>query len=88
VGLDFIILGFPAVNRFHIERMAQDKGDSFLLTQVGEPLPRQHTFHADNDILFIGSNDTKKRFRSRWQIFVHEFCPVLIENADVHRFRM
>jgi hypothetical protein len=51
VGGNLIVLGFAAVNGFHIEGMAQDKGDSFLLTQVCQPIPRAETLDADDHIL-------------------------------------
>ena len=55
---NLIVLGFAPVNRFPIESVAQNESDAFLLTEVRQPLPREPTFAAAADILFIGSNDT------------------------------
>jgi len=87
VGLDFIVPGFAPRNRLHIERLAQHKGHPFLLTQVRQPLPGKPTLHADDELLFIGSTDTKKRDRSRREIFVDEVGALLIEKAALQRVR-
>ena len=84
LGIDPIIFGLTAMDGLHIEGMAQHRGNPFLLTQVRQPLPRKHTFHADDEVLFIGSNDPQKGFRRRRHIFVDEFGAVLIEDTDVH----
>ena len=64
--------------------MTEDKGDSFLLTQVREPLPGEHTLDADDEILSIGRNHPQQGFGCRRQIFVDEFRAVLIQDTDVH----
>ena len=76
------------MNRFHRERVAQDKGTPFLLTEVRQPLPGEPTFAADNHILSLRSNDPQKGLRRRREIFVDEFRAVFIQNTDVPRFRM
>jgi len=68
--------------------MAQDKGDSLLLTEICYPIPREQTFDANDDILSIGRNHPQKCFWSRREIFVDEFRTLLIENADLHRVRV
>ena len=76
------------MNRFHRERVAQDKGTPFLLTEVRQPLPGEPTFAADNHILSLRSKDPQKGLRRRREIFVDEFRAVFIQNTDVPRFRM
>ena len=39
---------------FHVERMAEDKLNIVIGTEVGDPIPREHTFDADNEIVPIG----------------------------------
>ena len=46
MGVDLVIFGLAAVNGFHIERMAQDKGNRFLSAEVGEPIPGEDTFNG------------------------------------------
>jgi len=86
--LTLLVLGFAPVNRLHREGVASDKGHPFRLTEVCYPLPREHTFDPDDQILAIGSKEASKCLRRGRQIFVDEFRPTLIENTDVHRFRL
>ena len=57
VGIQLIVLGFAAMNRLPRERVAQDKGNLLLGTEVRQPLPREHTFDADDEVFSLGSND-------------------------------
>jgi hypothetical protein len=52
MGVDAIVLGLAAVNEFHVESVSQDEGKVLLLTEVGEPVPAEHTFHANDNVLF------------------------------------
>jgi hypothetical protein len=56
VRSNLIVLGFAPLNRLHIEGVAQNKSATFLLTEVGQPIPRQPTFNADDPTLALGSN--------------------------------
>jgi hypothetical protein len=51
VRINFIVLGFAAMNGLHIEGVSQDKGNPFLRTEVSQPIPRKNTFNADDHIL-------------------------------------
>jgi hypothetical protein len=39
VGTDLVVFGLAAMDRHHVERMAQDKGNALLGAEVGEPIP-------------------------------------------------
>jgi hypothetical protein len=73
------------MNRLHRERMPEDKGNLFLLTQVRQPIPGEDTLDADDQIVAVRSNETQKCLGRCWQIFVDQFRAVLVQNADVHR---
>ena len=88
MGINFIVLGFAAVNRLHREGMAQDKGNPFPLTEIREPLPGKHALHRHYETVAVGGNGAQKRLGRGRQIFVDEFGPVLTEDTDVHGFRM
>jgi hypothetical protein len=36
--VDAIVLGLAAVDRLHIQRLAEDEGDALLGAQIGEPV--------------------------------------------------
>ena len=68
---------------FHIQGMAEDKRQSLLRTQVGEPVPRKDALHSDDNILPRGGNDLQKRLRARRHIAMHQDLAVVVENTDV-----
>ena len=73
---------------FHIEGMPQDKSNPFLLTEVREPLPGEDALHRYYYILSIQSNHAQKRVGSGGQILMDQFRAIVIQDTDVHRFRM
>src|SRR5206468_3575289 len=75
---------FAAMDSFHIQGMAEDKRQSLLRTQVGEPVPRKYALHGDDHILPIGGNDLQKRLWARLHIAMHQDLAVVVENTDVH----
>lgn len=88
MGITRIVLGFAPMNRFHIEGRAQNKGEPFLLTEVGQPIPREEAFHPYHQIFPVWGNRTQKRVGSSGQIFMQQFRPLLIQDTDVHRLGM
>jgi hypothetical protein len=88
VGVKLIGLGFAAMNRFPREGMPQHKGAACLRTEVGQPLPGEPTFDANDQILPIGRDNPQKRLRGGGQILVDQLRATLIQNTDVHRLGM
>jgi hypothetical protein len=56
MGVNLVVLGFAPMNRLHIERMPQDKGDAFAGTEIREPLPGEDTRHGHHHILAVRSD--------------------------------
>ena len=50
LGVDLVVFGLAAMDRFHVERVAQDEGNTFLGAEVGEPVPGEDAFDADDEI--------------------------------------
>ena len=51
VRVDLVILGFATVNRLHVECMTQHENDFLASAQIGHPVPREHAFHPNHDVL-------------------------------------
>lgn len=51
VGIDLVVLRLSAMDGFHVEGMAEDEFDTFLAAQVGKPVPGEHAFHADHQVV-------------------------------------
>lgn len=69
---------------FHIEGMAKDEGYVFLDTEIGDPVPGEHAFYGDHDVLTERSNDTEKGFWVCVDILMNPDIPSGIKDADKH----
>jgi hypothetical protein len=76
------------MNRFHVEGMAENEGDVLLDTQIGDPVPGEHAFDSNHDILTEGSNDTEKSFLVCVDVLMNPDDATGIEDADKHIFGM
>jgi hypothetical protein len=87
-GVDLIVFSFSSMDGFHVEGMAEDEGDVFLGTEVGDPVPGEHAFYGDHDVLTKGSNDTEKGFRVCVDVLMNPDIASGIKDADKHIFGM
>jgi hypothetical protein len=58
------------MDSLHIEGMAQDEGNPLLGTEIGEPIPDEHAFDGDDDILPVGFNGLEEGLRGCLQVAV------------------
>jgi hypothetical protein len=72
------------MDRFHVEGMAEDEGDVFLGTEIGDPVPREHAFDSDYDVLTEGSNGTEKSFRLCADVLMDSDVTSGVDNTDEH----
>jgi hypothetical protein len=84
VGIDLIVLGLAPMDGFHVEGVAQDEGNPLLGAEVGQPVPGEDTFDADDEILPVRRNRLEKRLGCRFHIAVQHDLAVLIQDAEVH----
>ena len=80
MGVDPVVLRFAAVNGFHVKRMPQNKGDTFTVAEIGQPVPGEDAFDGDDDILAEGSDRFQKRIRIRRHVPMKNDRTSLIEN--------
>ena len=86
MGVNFIVLGFASMNGFHIEGMAQNKGDVFLGAQIRDPVPGEHAFYSNDDIFPERLYDIEQGFPVGFYIAVkHDLSPG-IQDAHIHFF--
>jgi hypothetical protein len=64
--------------------MAQDEGDRLLGAEIGEPVPDEHAFDGDNDILPVGLDGPEKVIRGGSAVTVEHGFALLIQDAKVH----
>ncbi len=86
MGIDFVILAFATMDRFHVKGMAKHEGDSFPDTKISHPIPGEHAFCGDHDVFAVRSNDLEKIFRIGVQVLMNNNLSVTVEYAHVHLF--
>ena len=84
MGIDFIVFAFAAMDRLHVEGMAQDEGDIFLGAEISKPIPDEHAFDRDDDIFLVGGNGMEEGFWRGFSVAVEDGFAGLIENTDIH----
>jgi len=82
--ITFIVLGFPALKRVHIEGRPQNKSTAFFRPEVRQPVPAEDTLAAADHGVPLRRDDPPKRVRGRRPILMNEVRAVRIENTDVH----
>jgi len=73
---------------FHVEGMAENEGDVFLDTEISDPVPGEHAFDSDHDVLAEGSNGMEKSFRVGVDVMMNPDIAPGIKDADKHVFGM
>jgi len=88
VRINFIVFAFAAVDCFHVESVSKNEGNPLAGTQIGDPVPGEHTLDGNHDVLPVGSNDAEESFGICPDILVDHGFPRAIENADIHLLRV
>jgi hypothetical protein len=50
---DLVVLGLAAVNRLHVQRMAEHESNALGLAEIGKPVPGEHAFAGDDEPVAI-----------------------------------
>jgi hypothetical protein len=79
-----VVFGLAAMDSLHREGMTEDERDTCVGTEVGEPVPGEHTRDRHDNPLSIRGHGVQKGFRSSFPIAMHQNLAALVEEADVH----
>jgi hypothetical protein len=83
--IDAIVLVFAAVDGAHIEGISENEGDAGSLAGVREPLPAEHAFAADGQVVAIGGDEFEEELEVVvFDVGVNELLALAIHDADVH----
>jgi hypothetical protein len=77
-----------AMDRLHVERMAEHRSDPFLGAEVGQPLPGEHTLNGHGEIAPLGRPVIEQRLRAGFEMAADQECTIAVHDADAHRSRM
>src|SRR5262249_51414816 len=82
------VLGLAAVDRFHVQRVPQNKRNILLGAQIGEPVPSKDAFHANRHVFSVGGYRFKEQLRGTRHVSVQQYLALRIQDTDVHRSGM
>ncbi len=82
--IDLVVLGFAAVDRSHVESMAQDESDPLALAQVCQPVPGEDALDGDSEILAVGFDRPQEGLWRGGHVAMEDHSPCCVEDAEVH----
>ena len=88
MSIDFVGFRFSAVDRFHVQRVAQDKENVLLATQIGKPVLGEDTLYGNPDVFSARRNRTEGTIAGASHVSVQQDLALRIQNTDVHRSRV
>src|SRR5215218_3480789 len=83
VGVEPVVLRLAAVDRFHVESMAEDKGDPLFAAQVGDPVPAEQALDGHRQVLSVGGEGLQQLLSITGQFPVDQGFALLVQNADI-----
>lgn len=88
-GVNAVILVLAAVDEVEVERMSQDEGQALGLAGVGQPIPAEHTFGADSEVVAVGFDELEEVGEVVvLDVAVDQFPALAVHDADVHLMGM
>ena len=78
------ILRLAAVDRFHVQGMAEREGDRFAFAEIGEPIPGEHALDAYHQAGAERRNGVAKGVGAGRQIAFEDGLAGMIENVREH----
>ena len=61
MGVDLVVCGLAAMDRFHREGMTEDKRHTVFSTEVRKPVPSKQACGSEDDLSAVGGNGFEKR---------------------------
>ncbi len=80
----FVVLGFAAMDGFHIESMAKDEGNILFTAEIGEPVPGEDALNGNYDVLTIWRDRLEKDVGVCLDVPMQDDLSFLVEDAKVH----
>jgi len=68
--------------------MAKDEGNILFGAEVSDPVPGEHAFYGNHNVLSEGGDDAEESFRVCLNILMNPDLASGIEDADKHIFGM
>jgi hypothetical protein len=82
--VDLVVLGFGSGDGPHVQGVAQDEGDVFVVTQIGKPVPAEQALAADDEVVAVRGDGLVEGVGIGGQVLVEDDLAALVEDAQVH----
>jgi hypothetical protein len=83
-GVDLVIFAFAAMNGPHVQGMAQDKRNFLINTEISQPVPGEHAFCTDDNVIPVWFYGPEKKIRFGFDVSVQDDLSFLIKDAEIH----
>src|SRR5208283_4958739 len=84
-GVNAVVLVFAAMNGFDVKGVGEHEVDVGGLAGIGQPIPAEHAFTADGQVVTIGSDEfEEEREVVVADVGVDELLAVAVHDADIH----
>ena len=84
-GVDPVIFVFAAMDGLEVERMGEHEVDAGGLTGIRQPIPAEHAFTADGQVVTIGSDEFEEELEVVVaDVGVNQLFAVPVHEADIH----
>src|SRR6266853_1676531 len=85
LGVDPVVLVLATVNEMDVKSVGQNKSQAGSLAGVGEPIPAEHAFRTDRQVMLIGRDELEEIVEVVVSdVGVEEFFALAIHDANVH----
>ena len=86
LGVDAIALGFATMDGFEVERVSQQEAKVLLMAEIGQPIPVEGRFAADDQIALVKrlQCDQKLLRFLGVEVAMQVLVAAVIDDADVH----
>jgi hypothetical protein len=71
------------VDGFHIERVAQNEANLVFPAKISDPVPGEHAFNADDQIIPVGFNQLHENLGVGFDVLVDKDVSLLVQYADI-----
>ena len=84
-GIDAVIFIFAAVDGLEVKNMGQDESEVRLVTGISQPIPAEHAFGADGEVVTVRSDEFEEVVEVVMaDVGVKENFALAIHEADIH----
>ena len=68
----------------HGQGVAQSEGDAVVLTQVGQPVPGEHTLDSDHQVLAVGLDRAEESGGVGRQVLLEDGLALVVDDVQEH----